>query len=196
MRAVTLWLLGSAVVAAAVVVSTLPSSRTLRPPVIRLVTVEPAGIIDDSGEEMRLITLAVKNDNAQKHSDPSRDALFVQDSPKGFEVEMSNSWIRVITATNLWGFGVRLLPGSENPRALALVPGKSRRCRVSVEYAVPSLSAKGLLESAVTRLPMGIRSRISYKFWRWIGFPGIYRPGKWRQNSVELQIPLTSMQTL
>ena len=188
MRTGSLCLLISVVVTAVVALLIGSSRSGLRPPVIRLVSVEPAGMFDENGREMRLLTLAVRNENPPKRRDASRDAFYVEDSARGVEVRMSNSWITVAWATNLWGLGARLGPGDDNQRGLALVPGGNDRCRVWIKYAVPSLSGKGLLEYAVTRLPLSIRSRISYKFWRWVGFPSIYRPGHWRQISVELAL--------
>lgn len=161
-------------------------------PVIRLVSNEPAGMFDDTGREMRLLTLTARNENPRQHRDPARDTLYVRDSARVVEVRMADSWIKIVWATNLWGLGVQLDPGEENPTALALVPAGSDRCRVWIQYGVPTLSAKGVLESAVARLPPAIRSRISYRFWRWIGFPGLYRPGRWRQISVELTLHPTS----
>jgi hypothetical protein len=78
-------------------------------------------MFDDNGREMRLLTLAVRNENPPKHRDSSRDALYVEDSARGVEVRISNSWIKVTWATNLWGFAARLGPGDENQRGLALV---------------------------------------------------------------------------
>lgn len=165
------------------------STPRLHPPVVQLVSIEPAGMFDDKGTELRLLTLAVGNENPESRSDFRRNVLYVADSVRGVEIRISNSWKRVGWATNLWGVEMPLKPGDRNEMALALIPGGSDGCRVWVRYAVPTLSPKGVLESAVERLPLSIRSRLSYKFWRWVGFPGVYRPGNWRQISFELSLP-------
>jgi hypothetical protein len=162
------------------------------PPAIGLVSIEPAGMFDDSGKEMRLVTLAVRNDSPKNRGNPDRNTLYVADSARGLEVRVAKAWKQVGWATNLWGFETRLDPGNQNQSGLALIPGAEDRCRIWIKYAVPTLSSKGLLEFAVTRLPMSARSRISYKFWRWVGFPGVYRPGHWREICVEVPLAASS----
>jgi hypothetical protein len=190
----TLYIVVFLVAAALVVWGVVSSDSRLHPPVVRLVSIEPAGMFDDTGMELRLLTLAVSNENPENPGDFWRNVLYVADSVRGVEIRVSNSWKQVHWATNLWGSHIRLKPGDQDQRALALIPGGSDGCRVWVRYAVPTLSPKGVLEFAVARLPLSIRSRFSYKFWRWVGFSELYRPGYWRQIPVELGLPLTSGQ--
>src|SRR5437667_8979353 len=46
-----------------------------RPPVLNLVSIEPAGMIDDSGAEMWLVTFNIRNNNPDTRPDSHRNDL-------------------------------------------------------------------------------------------------------------------------
>src|SRR5260370_11568000 len=67
-----------------------PSGAGCPPPVLNLVSMEAAGIFDDSGAEMWLGTLSISH---SPHL-PARP-IYVKDSNKPFEAKVPNRWIRV-----------------------------------------------------------------------------------------------------
>jgi hypothetical protein len=78
-----------------------------------------------------------------------------------------------------------LSPGMERQRLL-LLPASSRSCRISLEYVGDVLSYKMRLAHLVQRMPQFVRSRVTYKFWRWAGFDRAYPGSNWREITVEL----------
>jgi hypothetical protein len=166
-----------------------PAPRGLRPPALALVGAEPAGVFDEQGTELVLVTLRISNNNPEDRPDRHDHTLYIADSARAVEVSASKSWKKIEWATNLWGMPFQLRPGQRNERGLVLLPAGKDRYRVWFKYAVPAFSGKGVLEWIASRLPLSVRSRFSYKFWRWVGFPSIYREGPWRESCVELTIP-------
>jgi hypothetical protein len=163
------------IIAGALAVMIWPSRRGRCPLVLNIVSVEPAGIIDDAREEMWLVTLRLSNSDARPSSPQNR--LYFKSSGT------ANRWIGVEGALDC-----ALAPGERCDRLL-LLPARTDAYRVCLKYASASLSFKAQLERLVERLPIWIRSRLSYKFWRWVGF-GNYGPsGHWREISVELPFP-------
>src|SRR5437016_2208866 len=58
------------------------------PPVVKLVSIEPAGMVDEGGKEVCLLTLAVSNDNPANRPGGNENTLYVADSARGVEVRM------------------------------------------------------------------------------------------------------------
>lgn len=159
-----------------------PSGPNCRPPELSFTAREPAGIIDDRGAEMWLVTLGVSNTN-----DPLRpeNCLCLEYSREALEARVANRWFRLDGV-----LPARVDAGRTNTTWL-LVPAGADRCRVSLRYTGWSrcLTFKGSLIWFVERLPLRIRSQISYKFWRWAGYPH-YRPSsRWGTLNVELPFP-------
>jgi hypothetical protein len=146
------------------VVLMLATSTGPRPPVLTLVRVEPAGIIDDSGAEMWLMTLSVSNSDNRPPRPENR--LYVGEGDGPIEVKIGSRWIGLHGTLGRLG-DCELAPAQKCERLL-LTPGGTESCRISLKYTGAS-ALKGLVEWVATRLPLSIRSRFSYKFWRWVG---------------------------
>jgi hypothetical protein len=81
----------------------------------------------------------------------------------------------------------KLSPGAEQQRLL-VVPANARSCRISFRYVGGALSYRTRLAHLVQRLPLFVRSRVSYKFWRWAGFDRTNPASNWQEARVELPI--------
>ena len=152
------------------------------PPVLELVSLEPAGIIDNTGAEMRLATLSISNSDVEPII--AKNVLFVEDGGRPIEAKVADDrWVALEQKLG----NCALPPGGKVERQI-LMPAGTDRCRVSLKYTGTSLS-KGRAAAIAERLPLFVRSRISHKFWRWAGFPH-YRPSlPWREITVELPFP-------
>ena len=155
-----------------------PAHTEQRPPVLNLVSMEPAGMFDDIGE-MWLVTLSISNpDNAPR----PENTLFVTDTGRAIEAQVGNRWIRVD------GTLACHLPVAQKHETLLLMPAGTHSCRVSLQYTGSSASFRGRLLWLAERLPQFIRFRLSYKVWRWLGFNRYEPRSDWRQIIVELPL--------
>jgi len=158
------------------------------PPVLNLVSMEPAGMFDDIGK-MWMVTLSISNpDNAPRYEND----LFVKDTGRPIEAQVANRWIGVE------GTLACHLPAGQKHETLLLMPAGTHSCRVSLQYTASSLSfrgrpVKGRLLWMAERLPRFIRFRLSYKVWRWLGFNRYEPRSDWRQIIVELPLRPTPL---
>jgi hypothetical protein len=175
-------------IVATVAVLAIFSNKSPDPPVVRLASVEPAGIMDDNGAEMWLVTVGISNSNPPLSAPGA--VLFVRNNDRPTEAKLSESWNAVECP---WVEGhlraqitmCELSPGMERQRMLIL-PASSRSCRISLEYVGGVLSFKMRLAHLVNRMPLFVRSRVTYKFWRWAGYDRVYPGSNWREITVEL----------
>ena len=174
-----------ACVALLVVALSTPHNIHLRPPIISLVSMEPAGIFDDMGKEMSLVTLCISNPNTPLRPENS---LYVRDFSIPIEVKVTNVWTAVEGTLTCHLFG-----GAKQDR-LCLLPAGADYSRFSLKYTgkVPIFQTsvpKGRLRQLVQRLPLFVRSRLPSAFWRWVGFGPDYGPSSnWRTMSVEIPL--------
>lgn len=158
----------------------------LRPPVFGLVSVESAGIFDDGGE-MSLVTLAISNPYNQPRPE---NTLYLKstDKAKTLAARVTNVWVEV-EGTLSCG-----LPCRQKVETVFLLPAGTDLFRISLHYtgSSPSFKRSGVkarLEWLTERLPLSVRSRLSYKFWRWVGFGPDYLPSSdWRALTVEIPL--------
>ena len=152
-----------------------------RPPVLRIVRTEPAGIMDDAGNEMLLATLSVSNSETLPPS--QRNAVYVKDGTGGIQV----------------GFPAQM----ESPKAflgpLAVPPGYSQEkliliartgdfCYLRVNYASAQL-LKGRCYVLAGRLPLSVRRRLPHAFWRWAGYSYYGPRDDWQEITVQVAVP-------
>src|SRR5215470_805926 len=78
---------------ATVAVLALFSGTSPAPPVVRLASVEPAGIMDDNGAEMWLVTVGMSNSNPPL-SGPG-GVLFIKNEQKATEAKSGQNWSEV-----------------------------------------------------------------------------------------------------
>lgn len=190
------------VVASAAVASTilfiLSSGRSPVPPVLRLARAEPIAIRDDKGAEMWLLTLSIINSNPPLSA--PRGVLFVTIGMRPSEIKSDDGWN---TVERPWVEGqlqtqlqtCKLSPGTEQQRLL-VVPANARSCRISFKYAGGEFSSRTRLAHLVQRLPLFMRSRVSYKFWRWAGFDRVNPASNWQEARVELPLPAPQPETV
>jgi hypothetical protein len=173
-------LVGVPIVAALVA----PRLASKRPPLLGLVRAEPAGIFDDNGE-MSLVTVCMTYPQSPQQPE---DALVVKGSENSVQARVDGRWVGVKGALVFHG----------NNECELLFPAGADVCRLSMQYTgrtrvFKKHPIKGRLEWLAEQLPPSVRSRFSYKFWRWVGFPEHGPSSDWRTISVEL--PLASPST-
>jgi hypothetical protein len=185
--------LGGAVAAgttALLLVLVLRARTNLDPPVLELVSIEPAGISDVKGTELWLVTFNIRNCNPDTPQARARNSLSVKGGGKVIEAKVGNRW-RGVEGTSLFlgprkEIGIR--PGEQYESQLLTSVGTDS-CRVWLNYRgySTSLTTKGVANFIALRLPVSVRSRISYKFWRWVGFSGFYQDdAPWQTTCLEL----------
>jgi hypothetical protein len=160
-------------------------------PTAVFVSAEPSGLIDDSGAELLLVIFAVNNTNRLgEPSDKYRNTIWFKDPARLTEANVRNRWI-VTPAASASSREFRVGPG-QKANCLLLVPIEADSCRVRLQYTGERTSypptLKGVSLSIVAKLPLSVRSRISYKFWRWVGFPKLGPDTKWQEVCVELPL--------
>ena len=111
------------IIAGALAVMIWPSRRGRCPLVLNIVSVEPAGIIDDAREEMWLVTLRLSNSDARPSSPQNR--LYFKSRGT------ANRWIGVEGALDC-----ALAPGEWCDRLL-LLPARTDACRSASNTRVP-----------------------------------------------------------
>jgi len=152
-----------------------------RPPVLSFVSTEPAGVMDDNGMEMLLVTLSISNSDNRPPT--PQNHLYIKENARPIQVRIANRWIEMQETS----IACELAPSHKRERLL-LLPASADLCRVSVKYTGASLANKGVAAWLAERLPRWIRFRMSYKFWRWVGFTQYEPSSHWQGFSVELPI--------
>ena len=139
-----------------------------RPPclALSLTKTERIEIADDNDVELWLATLSVSN--AVPSPGGLQDIIFLRYREEALKVRVANRWVPVKVSK----------PGSlragMTTSESVLVPDGADQYRLTFEYTggrIP-LTFKAMLEAAAEHLPVSLRRRLSYRFWRWVGFHG------------------------
>lgn len=167
-----------------------PAHPAPPPLVLAIQSIEPSGMFDDTGAELRLIYFTISNGNPTNQPGGLENRFYVKDAGRVVEAKVDGRWKGVQGTSAMSGSGVVGLAPGRQYESLFLAPIGTDCCRVWLKYAGPAtlLTLKGVSESVVSRLPISVRSRISYKFWRWVGFPRSEPSADWREISVELPL--------
>lgn len=167
-----------------------PAHPTPPPPTLAIVSIEPSGISDDTGAELRLVYFTISNGNPTNQAGGQQNNFYVKDAGRVVEAKVGGRWKGVQGPSGMSGSGVVGLAPGQHCESLFLAPVGADCCRVWLKYVGPAtlLTLKGVSEYVVLRLPSSVRSRISYKFWRWVGFPKCEPSAHWREISVELPL--------
>jgi hypothetical protein len=150
-----------------------------------MIGTQPSGLFDEDGTELLLVSFNIANTNSGKQS-----VMVVKDAGRETQSKHGNIWKSVKgTSVMLGPMGlIELWPGRQF-EGQSLAPVGTDLCRVWLKYTgeVKRRTMKGSLRSAVMLLPLGVRSRLSGKFWRWIGFSdGLVPSSGWREIGLEL----------
>jgi len=160
-----------------------PAHPGPRSPVLSLVSIEPAGIWDDAGAEMWMVTLSVSNSQISSSSDLWVEySVWVKYSARSFEARVAGRW----TGMDVDPWTNSLGPGNRH-QVLLLMPAATDSCRVGLKYTGSRLTG-GRLAWLAERLPPFIRFRLSHKFWRWVRFPQYGPSSHWRGANLELPL--------
>jgi len=161
------------------------------PPTATFVRADPSGMIDASGAELLLVTFTINNTNRYEEArDQESNTIWVKEPVRPTEARVRNRW-RAVPAASASNTTFTVVAGKKS-QCMLLAPVGTDSCRVWLQYtrgrSSYPLTLKGISMSIVTKLPLSVRSRISYKFWRWAGFPDSGPEKKWREICVELPI--------
>jgi hypothetical protein len=134
-----------------------PERTKLDPPAVSVVRIENAGVDDDEGKEMWLVTLRISNPNKAPF-DPEnsvyiKSSLSVEGGAYPIEVRVTNR--RVAITGKL---GCRISPGDKHEIAW-VVPAGADACRASLKYT-HGVMRDGALTGLARRLPRGLRRRL------------------------------------
>lgn len=180
-------ILAGVIIVCLVAVTTLlrPGRTKIIPPVVSVVRIESAGVDDDEGEEMRLVTLSIRNPNNAPFSNERlvvEKSLCVEDV-RPIEVRVTNSWVTV-----KGGLGCYMSPGDKHETAF-VVPAGANSLRASLKYTHAEIY-KGRLNVLARRLPRFLRRRLPMALWQWTGFPQSRPSSDWQE--VNIEIPFSS----
>jgi len=154
-----------------------------RPPVFHVVGLEPAGVVDDSGVELALLTLSISNAEAFPNQ-----PLFVRNAGVPLQVRIAGHWGEVRWPQSEAKLANLTLSPLKAKSATLLVPAGAEACRISFKYAGAVTTSKWCLARLAERLPSFVRFRIPW-FWNWVGFEH-YRPSSnWRNCTLEAPLP-------
>ena len=155
--------------------------RESLPPTLSIARVEGAGMFDDSGLEMLMVTLSISAPGK-----PSDLRLFVKDSHKTIEAKVANRWVGM--EGPLWAGGCELWP-VEKRESLILVPAHTDSFRIRLRYTRALLT-----ETRAASLARGLPSWMPCyrQVFGWLR-NSPWRPRRsWREISIEVPFPLES----
>ena len=175
------------VVCVIAVVTTLlwPERTKIDPPSVSIVKVENAGVDDDEGKEMWLVTVIIRNPNNASFADENlhvRKSLYVEDRQQPIEVHVTNRWVAI-----RGGLGCHMSPGDMHTTAW-VVPACADAFRASLRYTNFELY-RGRLAVHARRLPRSLRSRLPASFWQWAGLPQSRPSSNWQEIKIEVPFP-------
>jgi hypothetical protein len=144
----------------------LPSRPALE---VRIANTQPAGMLDDTGAEMSLVTLAIRR------SPHSRNTLYFGNNPAKVEARVAGRWLEVQNS-----FSVGALGTNETKEVLLLVPGGADLCRIHLRYA------RACLRWRLGGLPWRCGIKMPPKYWAWAGWPHAEGENpRWREIRME-----------
>jgi hypothetical protein len=164
-----------------------PERTKIEPPAVSVAKIESAGVDDDEGKEMWLVTLSIRNPNNARFADEgiyTKKSLYVEDGAP-IEFRVTNSWVAI-----KGGLGCYMSPGDKHETAFA-VPAGANACRVFLKYThgVMYRRSAGL----AMRLPHYLRSRIPNGLWQWLGYARHRPSSNWQEINIVVPFPLPAM---
>jgi hypothetical protein len=151
------------------------------PPELRVVSIEPADVVDDAGVELVWLSLSISNSEAFSH-----EPVFVKDAGVPVKARLGNHWIQAQWRQTEAKLSNCALMPFEAQRAMILAPGNADAYRVCFQYAGAVIETKWRLACLAEKLPGYIRFRIPHTFWAWVGF-NHYRPSsKWQERTLDV----------
>jgi hypothetical protein len=147
-------------------------------------------MIDDSGAELCVLYFTVSNTNLTSQPANKANTFYVKAANRVVEAKVGNHWSKLSEISGMDNSVCHLGPGQQF-ECLLLAPAGIDTFRVWLKCARPArpFTLNAISESIALRLPLSVRSRISYKFWRWIGFPASGPSRDWQEVCVELALP-------
>jgi len=160
------------------------------PPALNVTSIEAVEIIDDSGAHMWLVNFNICNNNPDTPPGSKRNWLYVRFSQRAVEAKVGGTHWQAVEGIAQTRRGITWLTPGQQWESSLLTPAGTDCCRVWLDYTVHSTipTPKDIAYWIAVRLPLGTRSRISFRFWRRVGFGGGGPSTKWREVSIELPL--------
>jgi len=160
-------------------------------PSFSCVKVEPAEVLNREGVDTWLVTFSISNVNTGPFA-PEK-CVFVRQTSGAVDCRKSGLW-----AKNDDAFPILLncgLPPGKTWNGFLLVPTGTESCRVLVTYTDGTLVFRARIGRLVQSLPLLIRSRFSYGFWRWVGFMQPVPSRHWCEADIAFDLSQVSQST-
>jgi hypothetical protein len=151
-------------------------------PVIKFAGVEPAGIFEDSGQEMLIVSLSISSSSNR----PPGRTLFAKQSGRTVEAKVGDQWVEVdaMLWTNLLVYG-----GTPSLRIL-LLPAQAEACRIRLQYS-RALISQAQSWWLIKRLPSSTQNgKVSF----WLRDSPYKAFGGWHKVTVEVPLPIKPLQ--
>jgi hypothetical protein len=181
---------GIVVVALAGVLAVVCFGKWSSPPPIVNVSVtgtEPAGIFDESGVEMALVTLSI---TASKNpSGAPAKPLFIKGVSGHIEGKVAERWVPL--ETTLWNIrevwpSFNAMPAHRVGEMLVAMPAHTVGCRFRLQYA-RALFTDTQSAWLARKLPKGMP--FYQRLWKWVRDRPYKPSGIWREIEVEVPLP-------
>jgi hypothetical protein len=167
-----------------------PERTKLDPPSVNVVTICRAGVDDDEGKEMWLVTVHIRNPNKAPFSNESlhvKKSLYVEDGLEPIEVHVTNRWVAITGR-----LGCHMSPGDMHTTAW-VVPAGADACRASLKYTHGVMRDGRLVGRLARRLPDSLQSRLSNSFWEWASYPQYGWSSNWQEIKIEVPFPVPAL---
>ena len=156
------------------------------PPVVSLLGVEGANVIDDTGAEMWQVTVGISNAVPTFMAGPHFEPVYIKDGDVPVEARVGGRWTKIEAVIGTCA----LRPyGSDTHRILLVVPAKADSVRIHFKYTSASVFS-GRLSYLSEDLPVQIRTNMPATFWRSVGFVHYGPSSDWQEQKVELPLHL------
>ena len=155
-----------------------------RAPMLRVVSLEPASLVDDAGVELAFLTLSISNAEAFPNQ-----PVFVRDAGVPAKARVGGHWIEIHWPQGQVKLADCALSPFKSQNTLLLIPETAEVCRVSFKYAGAVTKTSWRLGRLAERLPTYVRLRIPHAFWRWVGFEHYGPSSKWQDGTVDVPLP-------
>jgi hypothetical protein len=153
-------------------------------PSFSCVKVEPAEVLNREGADTWLVTFCISNVNTGPLA-PEK-FVFVRQTSGAVECRKSGFWAKDDEAFPI-PLDCGLGPGKTCERLL-LVPTGAESCRVAVTFTDGTLLLRARIGRIAQSLPLLIRQRFPYGFWRWAGFIQTVPSRSWREAEIAFDL--------
>jgi hypothetical protein len=143
---------------------------------LKVLSTEPSGIVDESGNESVLVEIQVVNRGI--------GVVFCRMEHRRVEARIGGRWVE---AKNLWGIGT--LRPHEQRRVVFVLPGAADRCRIAFEYECEPMQIS-LFHQLGPSYQQGAARIVSKRVYRWLWpYEVTINPSGWKPIDLKVRLP-------